>query len=144
MLKFGSFVVSILASLNMEMAFAQVGTEEVFTLPQSCFGHGTMGETSKAKSDLADETNIEELFTSAFQYDMRPSKVTMCHTTAFGLYGVQLELTAPLTEDDDEPRVLTLAPIGNVQEDDETCYTQEIEEGGSIDVMTIYSGDKIN
>ena len=59
---------------------------------------------------------------------MRPSKVTMCHNDFRGLYGVQVELSAPIVKGiDDEPRVLTLAPIGSVSADDPTCYSQEIE-----------------
>ena len=55
---------------------------------------------------------------------MRPSKVTMCHNDFRGLYGVQVELSAPIVKGiDDEPRVLTLAPIGSVSADDPTCYS---------------------
>ena len=67
MFKFGSAIVPILASLNMSSVFAQQVKENVFTVPQTCFGSGKMGVTTTAKSNVADLTNTEELFSDVFE-----------------------------------------------------------------------------
>ena len=89
-----------------------------------------MIETTKASADVADFTNLEELFTDLFEMEMSVSKLTVCRTNSLGITGMQLELSTPPTEEDGSgAKTLALAPIGDMTT---SCDEVEIERGTDI------------
>ena len=97
MLNLRSFISLAAISATHSQALAQEVTleNESFTVPQSCFSTGGMVSTSKTSTEVADMTNLEELFTDTFDYRMRASVITICRTNNLGGTGIQMELSTP-------------------------------------------------
>jgi len=94
-----------------------------------------MAETTKASASVADMTNYEELISDLFDYKMSVSKLKVCRTNNLGITGVQVEVSTP--PGDGEQETLALAPIGNMETD---CQELEIADGAHIDLIELRSG----
>ena len=142
---------------------------EAFTVPQSCFSSGELVSTTKTSQDVADMTNMEELYSDVFDYRMRASVITICRTNTLGGTGVQIELTSPPLpieevegdadqdavegedsevvegdENGDEAvtaggRTLVLAPIGNIETN---CNVIELEEDQEVSSIELRYGSQ--
>ena len=141
---------------------------EAFTVPQSCFSSGELVSTTKTSQDVADMTNMEELYSDVFDYRMRASVITICRTNTLGGTGVQIELTSPplpieevegdadqdavegedseVVEGDEDGetvtaggRTLVLAPIGNIETN---CNVIELEEDQEVSSIELRYGSQ--
>jgi len=121
-----------LAQAQSEIADTESAVEEPqgdgippFTVPQTCFKSGKMVSARNARSNVADETNAEELFTGMFDHTMKVSQITVCKDKQKRLTGMQLSLKARPPTDDEETKIVDrtveLAPIGNL--DNVICDT---------------------
>ena len=124
-------ILSLAALYCTNEVLAQVEVKDsLFTIPQSCFSTREMIETTQASADVADFTNLEELFTDLFEMEMSVSKLTVCRTNSLGITGMQLELSTPPTEEDGSgAKTLALAPIGDMTTQ---CKELDIERGTDI------------
>jgi hypothetical protein len=100
-----------------------------------------MISTTKTSADLADLTNVEQLFSDSFDYRMRASVITICRTNQLGATGVQIELTTPplpveeLEEDNDSDAVE--GEDGEVVEGDEVVEGEDDDEAPTEEARTL-------